>query len=183
MRFFSRRRRPSPGPLPAGGTGTLAELRAAAIGFFEREGVEGAVLTAIKGARLILEENPEMFGAILANGIRDPGTLEHAARAARDEFESLDLDYHADPTRETARVAAKIFAAIAYEQPYFDGNKRTGLLGGAIVAAMLGFDLIDSQYAEVEEEVRLLSARNAPTEDVAEWFLEKVLILKGSPVD
>ncbi len=86
-----------------------------------------------------------MFGVLLAEGVRDPGTLSHAARAAKEEYESLGLDYHNPPTMEFARVSARIFMAIAYEQPFFDGNKRTGLLSGTLVAAMLGFELMDSE--------------------------------------
>lgn len=117
-----------------------------------------------------------MFGVLLADGIRDPGTLSHAARAAKKEYETLGLDYHVPPTLASARVSARIFMAIAYEQPFFDGNKRTGLLSATLVAAMLGFDLRDSEYPAIEEEVRQLSAENAAVEAVAGWFLEKVLI-------
>jgi prophage maintenance system killer protein len=153
-----------------------SDFRKQSIEFLDRAGVEQAVLASIRGGRKILEANPDRFGILLANGVRDPGTLDHAAREAQDEYESNRLDYHAPPKRKSARVSARIFAAIAYKQPFFDGNKRTGLLGGTIVAAMLGFDIRDSDYADVEEEVRQLSARNATVEEVAGWFLEKVLI-------
>ena len=177
----ARRDRPTPKPeidvAPQVSSVLLSDLRAAAIQVFERNGIEEPTLAVINGARWILEQSPEMFGVLLANGIRDPGTLSHAARGARDEYETLALDFHKPPSNASARVPARIFVTIAYEQPFFDGNKRTGLLSGTLLAAMLGFDLRDSAYADLEEEVRQFSARNASIEDVADWFLEKVLIL------
>lgn len=115
------------------------------------------------------------FGTLLANGIRSAADLEYAALSAARKFEESGASSRGPPTTAMAQIPALVFTTIAYNQPFFDGNKRTGFLSALAVAAILGFEFRAMTYWGLEEEIRTFSAKNAAPEEVARWLLQKVI--------
>jgi prophage maintenance system killer protein len=154
----------------------LRRSREPFVSIAEVAGFAVAVITNVRSARRMIERNPDLFGSIGASGVRDEGAIWFLGEAA----ERLRIELgHGHQDRADASIAlipAKVFTMIAYRHPYFDANKRTAFLAASLTAFYLGFEIRPIPFDVVEEEVREMTAREAPDAEVAGWFLSKVFI-------
>jgi death-on-curing protein len=85
----------------------------------------------------IHEDQIESYGG--AQGVRDLGLLESAALTAQASFDGNYLH-----TSLFEMAAAHAFH-IAENQPFLDGNKRTGLVAALVFLALNGIEIDDSE--------------------------------------
>lgn len=142
----------------------------------EDVGFASAVRIYVRAARRVVDRSPTTAGAVAMQGIRDQGALwlvgEDAERLRSEAARSAQFT----ATTLAAMVAARVFGAIAYRHPFYDGNKRTALLAAAYVGVNLGLRLRDRPVEGLDSAVVALTAREAPDEEVASWLLDNVFI-------
>jgi len=156
----------------------LRRAREPFLSLVEALGFSDAVATLLRSSRRFLEENPDEFGPILARGTRDEGALWYAAEAAEFARRDMGYDVRTIPGPDAAVIPARIFSIIAYRHPFFDGNKRTAFISASILGLSMGYRIRSVPYAELEEEVRELTAREAAEGEVSAWFLTNVFIVE-----
>ena len=76
-------------------------------------------------------------------------------------------------------MAVRIFAAIAYRHPYFDGNKRTAFVAALLIGGALGMKVRPFPVEDIEAQVIEMTAREADDAELAAWFGNKVFIEPG----
>lgn len=121
-------------------------------------------------ARAVIEADPKAYGEVQAGGIRSQGDLDFAAEAAGRRFEEVGA-VAGRPTDAAAAVPATVFTSIAYNHPFFDGNKRTAFLAAMATAAALGFQFRKESLEGLPQSIIAFAAKNTPTDEVAGWFL------------
>lgn len=99
-------------------------------------------------------------------GIRDAGLLQSALDAPKNTFhyEAVNL----------FKLAAIYGFRISNNQPFIDGNKRTGYVVSRLFLNLNGYDV---QVSEVEKVTMFLDiSRNAKSEsDLAKWFEQRAV--------
>lgn len=89
----------------------------------------------VEDVLLLHEEQLARYGG--GAGVRDPGALDSAVATPRATFDGQLV--HEDPL---AMAAAYAFH-IAQNQPFVDGNKRTGLVAALVFLDLNGFAVAD----------------------------------------
>jgi len=97
------------------------------------------------------------------HGLRDAGLLESAVARPRSGFGG----YEAYPT--IWLKAAALTHSLIKNHPFVDGNKRTGLMAGALFLKRNGYRLGASNKAAVEIAVDVAEDK-ITLEDLAEWL-------------
>jgi hypothetical protein len=143
-------------------------------------GFAGAVRIYVRVARRLEEVSPGEAGEFALGGVRDAGALwligEDAERARGEIAESGGVPHDV----LIARVAARVFGAIAYRHPFFDANKRTAFVAAMLVGWNMGLRLRSFDVEVLDDAIIDLTAREAPDDEVARWLLSKVFIA-GDP--
>ena len=100
---------------------------------------------------------PAQAGAFL----RERGLLESAVQRPQ------NAAYYAGADLVTQ--AALYMVGIALNHPFVDGNKRTGLLAGATLLYLAGYDLAVPRKEMVEVAIAL-AERKIGVEEISRWF-------------
>jgi death-on-curing protein len=98
-----------------------------------------------------------------SSGVRDAGSLE--AAAARSYAGCGDKELFPTPFDK----AAALMESVIQRHPFVDGNKRTGLLAGAALLYVAGYDFA-APKAEMVETPVALAERGIGTEQLSRWF-------------
>ena len=98
-----------------------------------------------------------------SEGVRDPGALE--AAVARPWFASSGRERY--PT--FYEKAAALTESIIRRHPFVDGNKRTGVLAGAYLLSISGYELTATNE-ELEELAVSVATGTLTLGQVARWF-------------
>jgi death on curing protein len=98
-----------------------------------------------------------------AVGVRDKGVLEAAVARPWAAYGGKELF----PT--LFDKAAALMEAVIRRHPFVDGNKRTGLLAGAALLYLAGYDLA-APRAEMVEKPVALAERRIGFEELSRWF-------------
>ncbi len=107
-------------------------------------------------------ESIARFGG--SDGIRDPGLLESALARPRNRAAYED---NASPFA----LAAEYILGIVRNHPFVDGNKRSGILAGAVFLSINGYDFEPEETAIVKMIVGLAASEVDETV-LTEWFQE-----------
>lgn len=156
--------------------GLLRNAREPFASIVDEYGLAGAVRIFVRSSRKIIEASPQFGGELNARGVRDPGALWLAGEEAeqlRDDLAEITSEVASE---KLALIPARIFAAIAYRHPYFDGNKRTAFLAALFVGRYLGLGLRPEAFEGIEDAILALTSREAPDDEVARWLLAKVFM-------
>ena len=107
----------------------------------------------------IHDEQLRMFGG--GEGVRDPGLLESGMTRPVNR-------HHYDPNNTIFELAAAYDFGIAKNQPFVDGNKRTGLVSMHVFLALNGWNFAPDQVEEVQMILRLASGE-LEEDELARW--------------
>ena len=110
----------------------------------------------------IHDEQLALFGG--GEGIRDAGLLESGVLRAVNRF-------HYDSASTLFKLAAATGIGIIKNQPFIDGNKRTGLIFMHVFLALNGWNFDAGQIDEVQV-ILALAAGKLEEEDLARWIEE-----------
>jgi death on curing protein len=100
-----------------------------------------------------------------AGGIRDQGLLESAMAQPQASFDSKPLH------KDIFLMAAAYAFHIAQNQPFLDGNKRTGLLAALVFLDLNGI-AIDTPSQRLEEAMLAIAERKMDKSNLASLFRE-----------
>ena len=100
-----------------------------------------------------------------AAGVRDQGLLESAVAMPRASFGEAYL--HED----LAHMAAAYAFHIAQNQPFFDGNKRTGLVAALVFLDLNGITVLDPQE-KLYDAMIAIAERRMDKDGLAELLRE-----------
>ena len=100
-----------------------------------------------------------------AAGVRDQGLLESAVAVPRASFGEAYL--HED----LAHMAAAYAFHIAQNQPFFDGNKRTGLVAALVFLDLNGITVLDPQE-KLYDAMIAIAERRMDKDGLAELLRE-----------
>lgn len=131
--------------------------------------VESLSVDEIKRIHVVIQEQ---FPSVL-HGIKDEGLIDSAAQRPNQKFyETME------PFEDIFTKAASIMEAITRWHPFFDGNKRTGLLSAFLFLYKNGYYLAiplssvkftvkiaDTQETDQETTMRLIT-------EISEWLKE-----------
>ena len=92
---------------------------------------------SVEDVVLLHEQQVARYGG--GTGVRDPASLDAAVATPRATFEGQFL--HDD----LLHMAAAYAFHIAQDQPFVDGNKRTGLLAALVFLELNGVSILDPQ--------------------------------------
>ncbi len=98
-----------------------------------------------------------------SSGVRDTGSLDAAAARPYGGYGGKELF----PT--PFDKAAALMESVIQRHPFVDGNKRTGLLAGAALLYVAGYDFA-APKAEMVEIPVALAERGIGTEQLSRWF-------------
>jgi death on curing protein len=98
-----------------------------------------------------------------SSGIRDRGLLSSALARPRNL-----LSYGGEKLK-LPRLAASYTFGIVKDHPFVDGNKRVGLMAGAVFLEINGFTLIAPE-AETVAMITAVAAGHASEDELAAWF-------------
>jgi death-on-curing protein len=98
-----------------------------------------------------------------AVGVRDKGALEAAVARPFTAYGGKELF----PT--PFAKAAALMQTVIQRHPFVDGNKRTGLLAGATLLHLAGYDLAAPRREMVEIPVAVAEGR-IEVEELSRWF-------------
>ncbi len=96
-------------------------------------------------------------------GLRDRNGLESAIASPRNMFS------YGDPTPDIAAMAAQYAFAIACNQVFLDGNKRTALVVCRIFLILNGYNLVASQDEKYHTMMKLAN-RQIDKCQMADWI-------------
>lgn len=116
----------------------------------------------IETLHLLHDRQVERFGGLL--GVRDEGAIESALARPLNAWsygEATDL----------AALAATYLVALAQQQGFLDGNKRTALGGTLVFLSLNGVEL-DVPGEELYALVMAVSTNRMGAEQVAAWLRE-----------
>ena len=103
-------------------------------------------------------------------GVRDIGLLQSALDAPRNVF------YY--EKKELFHLAAVYDYRISNNQPFFDGNKRTGYIASRLFLLLNGYDIRSSETERVQ--IFLDISRNEKSEiDLAKWVAQHSIAVKS----
>jgi death-on-curing protein len=128
-------------------------------------------VTGRREPRWLLEEAVVAFHHMVvaqhggASGIRDRGLLSSALARPR------NLSGYADRRPSLAELAAAYAFGIVRNHPFVDGNKRVGLIAGAVFLEINGRTL-DAPEAETVAIFTGLAAGTVGEEELAAWLEE-----------
>ncbi len=105
-------------------------------------------------------ESIARFGG--SDGVRDQGLLESALARRRNRAS------YEDEVSPFALAADYCFGIIR-NHPFVDGNKRSGILAGAVFLSLNGYDFEPEETAVVQV-ILDLAAGNVDEEFLARWF-------------
>lgn len=145
-----------------------------AVGFAE------TVRIYVSVARRIVESHPDVAGETLVRGTRDEGALWLVGEEAERELGESAARPKVAPSAVSVAVAVRIFSAIAFRHPFFDGNKRTGFLAALLVGQFMGLVVRDFPLEGAGKQLTGLTAREATDAELKSWFLRKVFIAPGT---
>jgi len=102
-------------------------------------------------------------------GVRDVGLLQSALDAPRNVF-------HYEK-KSLFHLAAVYGYRISNNQPFFDGNKRTGYVASRLFLLLNGYDIRSSETERVQ--IFLDISRNETSEtDLAKWVEQQSIVVK-----
>ena len=107
-------------------------------------------------------------------GVRDPTGLESAVASPRNLFA------YGSPAPDVAALAAQYAFAIACNQVFLDGNKRTAWVICRTFLLVNGHDLQASQ-AEKYTVMMQLTNRQIDAATLAEWIRTRLVIRSANP--
>lgn len=112
---------------------------------------------------LLHADQIDLYGG--GHGVRDMGLLESAVAQPQASFDGKHL--HADPFE----MAAAYLFHIAQNDPFLDGNKRTGAVAALVFLDINGIE-IDAPRGSVYELTMAVANGKAGTAQVAAFFRE-----------
>jgi death-on-curing protein len=118
---------------------------------------------SVEDVTQIHDEQIAAYGG--AAGVRDQGLLESAVAMPRASFGEAYL--HAD----LAHMAAAYAFHIAQNQPYLDGNKRTGLVAALVFLDLNGVTVLDPRE-RLYDAMIAVAERRMDKDGLAELFRE-----------
>ena len=107
-------------------------------------------------------------------GVRDQGGLESAVASPRNLFA------YGSPPPDVAALAAQYVFAIACNQVFLDGNKRTAWVICRTFLLVNGHDLQASQEEKYTVMIKL-STRQIDAAALAEWIRARLVIRSANP--
>ena len=96
-------------------------------------------------------------------GVRDAGSLEAAVSRPYASYGGTEL--FPSPLDK----AAALMESVIQRHPFLDGNKRTGLLAGAALLYLAGYDFVAPRTEMIEVPVALAEHEIGP-EELSRWF-------------
>lgn len=96
-------------------------------------------------------------------GVRDIGSLEAAVARPYAGYEEAEL--FATPFDK----AAALMESLIQRHPFVDGNKRTGLMAGAALLYLAGYNFA-APRTEIVEVAVALAEHKIGTEQLSRWF-------------
>ena len=103
------------------------------------------------------------------DGLRDRNGLESALASPRNLFA------YGNPTPDIAAMAAQYAFAIACNQVFLDGNKRTALVVSRMFLLLNGCNLIASQDSKYQTMMKLANGQ-INIDQMADWIRAHVVI-------
>ena len=97
-------------------------------------------------------------------GVRDAGSLEAAVAHPYVSYGEVELF----PT--PFDKAAALMESVIQRHPFVEGNKRTGLLAGAALLYLTGYDFAAPRDEMVEVAVELAEHKKIEAERISRWF-------------
>jgi len=149
------------------------------VSLVESVGFSEVMTAMVSSARRIVESRPQEFGVVMAAGVRDHGTLWYVGQAVDEARKAIGYDPRDTPGDLAVGIPARAFVVIAYRHPYFDANKRTAFVSAMLIGHSMGFGIRSTPYSHLEEDVRALTAREAPDEEIAAWMLRNLFIRRS----
>jgi death-on-curing protein len=96
-------------------------------------------------------------------GVRDAGSLEAVAARPYASYGGNEL------FPSSCDKGATLMELVIQRHPFLDGNKRTGLLAGAALLYLAGYDFVAPRTEMVEVPVALAEHEIGP-EELSRWF-------------
>lgn len=118
---------------------------------------------SVEDVAQIHDEQIAVYGG--ATGVRDHGLLESAVAMPRASFGEAYL--HED----LAHMAAAYAFHIAQNQPFLDGNKRTGLVAALVFLELNGITVLDPQE-RLYDAMIAIAGRRMDKDGLAELLRE-----------
>lgn len=103
----------------------------------------------------------EQFGG--SQGVRDLGRLEAAIAT------QTQIVFGSELYESPFEKAAAIIRGIIADHPFFDGNKRTGILAGLTLLELNGY-VFDTKKGELEDFTVQIATDHLDISAIAQWF-------------